>query len=267
MADGRSLSASLPGHLATLSDPKDRALAQEILLRRPALAAPPRFLAPPAPHAPDGAAGPHRPGPLARGAVSGRLPARAPARRRGGHRRGLSAPEETLGGPARQCGPAAFPRHPRGIDREHLPRKRTFRAPRMAPLRVANGLAQRLGGYRDGQQPGPADGDPGQLATRRPRCLPDRVARRRDPRHPRAPCRSGAGAGEPDGGDGAARFRSGGGLRPGHGCPACGAAARRSGRSLRPRRLRGARRQGGASPRDALPRPASWRWTKTPADW
>ena len=30
MADGRSLSASLPGHLATLSDPKDRALAQEI---------------------------------------------------------------------------------------------------------------------------------------------------------------------------------------------------------------------------------------------
>jgi 16S rRNA (cytosine967-C5)-methyltransferase len=30
MADGRSLSASLPGHLAILSDPKDRALAQEI---------------------------------------------------------------------------------------------------------------------------------------------------------------------------------------------------------------------------------------------
>jgi 16S rRNA (cytosine967-C5)-methyltransferase len=30
MADRRSLSASLPGHLATLSDPKDRALAQEI---------------------------------------------------------------------------------------------------------------------------------------------------------------------------------------------------------------------------------------------
>jgi len=30
MADGRSLSASLPGHLATLSDPKDRALVQEI---------------------------------------------------------------------------------------------------------------------------------------------------------------------------------------------------------------------------------------------
>ncbi len=30
MADGRSLSASLPEHLATLSDPKDRALAQEI---------------------------------------------------------------------------------------------------------------------------------------------------------------------------------------------------------------------------------------------
>ena len=30
MAGGRSLSASLPGHLATLSDPKDRALAQEI---------------------------------------------------------------------------------------------------------------------------------------------------------------------------------------------------------------------------------------------
>jgi 16S rRNA (cytosine967-C5)-methyltransferase len=30
MADGRSLSATLPGYLATLSDPKDRALAQEI---------------------------------------------------------------------------------------------------------------------------------------------------------------------------------------------------------------------------------------------
>ena len=30
VADGRSLSASLPGHLATLPDPKDRALAQAI---------------------------------------------------------------------------------------------------------------------------------------------------------------------------------------------------------------------------------------------
>jgi hypothetical protein len=55
----------------------------------------------------------------------------APARRRSGDHRGLSAPEETLGGPARQCGPAAFPRHPRGIDGGHLLRKCAAGPPRM----------------------------------------------------------------------------------------------------------------------------------------